>query len=71
MCSAACVMYGSTIIYRHLFNDLTAQVAGDVGDMNPTSIALKDELGKLDTPLPVHLHDEIKKCFIGFYVMGF
>jgi len=39
--------------------------------MNPATVALKDELGKLDTPLLLHLHDEIKKCFIGFYVMGF
>ena len=53
------------------FNDLAAQVAGDVGDMNPPSVAFPDELSELDAPLPVHLHDEIKKCFIGFYVMGF
>ena len=39
--------------------------------MNPAAVAFKDELGKLDAPLLLHLHDEIKKCFIGFYVMGF
>ena len=39
--------------------------------MYPPSVALQDELGKLDLPLLLHLHDEIKKCFIGFYVMGF
>ena len=39
--------------------------------MYPPSIALQDELREAYLPLLLHLHDEIKKCFIGFYVMGF
>ena len=50
---------------------LTPQVRGYVRDMYPTSVALKDELGEAYLSLLLHLHDEIKKCFIGFYVMGF
>ena len=38
-----------------LSNDLTPEVRGDVGDMNPPSVAFPYQLGKLDAPLPVHL----------------
>ena len=44
-----------------LSNDLTPEVRGDVGDMNPPSIALPYQLGKLDAPLPVHLLDELEQ----------
>ena len=46
------------------FNDLAAQVAGDVGDMNPTAVALPDELSELDAPLPVHLLDELEQTAV-------
>ena len=45
-------------------NDLAAQVAGDVGDMNPTSIALPDELREAYLPLLLHLLDEFEQTAV-------
>ena len=38
-----------------LFDDLTPQVTGYVGDVNPTPIALKDKLCKANLTLLQHL----------------
>ena len=43
---------------------LAAQVAGDVGDVYPAAVALKDELGELDAPLLLHLHDEAEQTAV-------
>ena len=45
-------------------NDLTAQVTGDVGDMYPAAIALPNQLGELDAPLLLHLHDEAEQLAV-------
>ena len=56
---------------QNLRNHLTPQVTWYIGYVYPAAVTLKDELGKLDATLLLHLHDEIKKCFIGFYFMEF
>ena len=43
---------------------LAAQVAGDVGNVYPATVALKDELGELDAPLLLHLHDEAEQTVV-------
>ena len=54
-------MYGS-FVYRHLFNDLTPEVRGDVGDMNPPSIALPNKLSKPNLPRLLHLLYEFEQA---------
>ena len=54
-------------IYLHLTpsrNHLTAQVTRHVGDMYPSSVALPDELRKLNAPLLLHLHDEAEQTAV-------
>ena len=47
-----------------LSNDLTPEVRGDVGDMNPPSIALPNKLSKPNLPLLLHLLDELEQTTV-------
>ena len=49
---------------KHLFYYLTPEVRGHVGDMNPTSIALPDELREAYLPLLLHLLDEFEQTTV-------
>lgn len=55
----------SSLLKAHTsFNDLAAQVAGDVGDMNPTAIALPNKLSKPNLPRLLHLLYEFEQTAV-------
>ena len=56
-------MYGS-FVCRHLFNDLTPEVRGDIRDMYPPSIALPDELSKPNLSRLLHLLYEFEQTAV-------
>ena len=62
-------MYGS-FVCRHLFNDLTPEVRGDVGDMNPAAVALPYQLRETYLPLLLHLLDELEQATVVGTVAG-
>lgn len=62
-------MYGS-FACRHLFNDLTPEVRGDVGDMNPAAVALPYQLRETYLPLLLHLLDELEQAAVVGTVAG-
>lgn len=42
-------------------NDLTSQIAWNIGDMYPASVTLPNELGELDASFLLHLLDELEQ----------